>query len=300
MSKREYLLRHRLIISKLRRSPCSFEQIQDFLEIQSEISGDQLVCSLRTFQRDIKEVASLYDIVINYNKSLNAYEIIHEGNEEQNERFLEAFEIFNALKVANQYSNKLLVEKRRPMGTEHLLGLLHAIKNNLEVSFLYEKYFEDNSRTRTVRPIAIKEAKYRWYLLAKDTKDLKVKSFGLDRMSCMELSKIKFDPILDYNPEEEYKHSIGIIGGNGQKPKKVVLSFTPIEAKYIKSLPLHHSQQIILDNEGECRFQYLIHTTYDFIMEILAIGSKVKVLEPKELKTAIVQNLEETLSLYKN
>jgi predicted DNA-binding transcriptional regulator YafY len=300
MSKRESLLRHRLIISKLRRSPCSFEQIQDFLEIQSEISGDQLVCSLRTFQRDIKEVASLYDIVINYNKSLNAYEIIHEGNEEQNERFLEAFEIFNALKVANQYSNKLLVEKRRPMGTEHLLGLLHAIKNNLEVSFLYEKYFEDNSRTRTVRPIAIKEAKYRWYVLAKDTEDLKVKSFGLDRMSSMELSKVKYDPILDYNSEEEYKHSFGIIGGNGQQPKKVVLSFTPIEAKYIKSLPLHHSQQIILENADECRFQYLIHTTYDFIMEILAIGSKVKVLEPNELRTAIIQNLEKTLHLYKN
>lgn len=300
MSKKESLLRHRLIISKLRRSACSFGQLQDFLQIQSEITGDQLGCSLRTFQRDIKEVAALYDIVIYYNKSLQAYEIIHEGNEEQNERFLEAFEIFNALKVANQYSNKVLVEKRRPMGTEYLLGLLHAIKNNLEVSFLYEKYFEDNSRSRTVRPIAIKEAKNRWYIMARDTEDLKIKSFGLDRMSCMELLKIKFDPILDYNPEEEYKHSFGIIGGNGQKPKKVVLSFTPIEAKYIKSLPLHHSQQIILDNADECRFQYLIHTTYDFIMEIKAIGSKVKVLEPKELRKAIIHDLEETLSQYRN
>src|SRR5690606_1659745 len=218
MSKKESLHRHRLIISKLRRSPCSFEQLQDFLALQGEISGDQLTCSLRTFQRDIKEVASLYDIVINYNRTLNAYEIIHEGNEEQNERFLEAFEIFNALKVANQYSNKLLVEKRRPMGTEHVFGLLHAIKNNLEVSFLYEKYFEDNNRKRTVRPIAIKEAKYRWYVLAMDIKDLKVKSFGLDRISGLEISKVKFEPIFDYNPEEEYKHSFGIIGGNGQRP----------------------------------------------------------------------------------
>lgn len=300
MSRKESLLRHRLIISRLRRSPCTFEQLQDFLEGEGEISGDQLTCSIRTFQRDIKEVTSLYGIVVNYNRSLNAYEIIHEGNEEHNERFLEAFEIYNALQAANQYSNILLVEKRRPMGTEHIFGLLHAIRNNCEVSFLYEKYFEDKSRKRTVRPMAIKEAKHRWYVLARDIKDMKVKSFGLDRISRLEISKRKFEPILDYNPEEEYKHSFGIIGGNGQRPKKVILSFSPIEAKFIKSLPLHHSQQIILENEDECRFQYLIHTTHDFIMEILARGSKVKVLEPKGLKSSIVKNLEKTLNLYRN
>lgn len=71
--------------------------------------------------------------------------------------------------------------------------------------------------------------------------------------------------------------------------KLKILSFTPVEATFIKSLPLHHSQEIILENEDECCLQYLIHSTYDFIMEILAMGCKVKVIEAKDLKTAIVR-----------
>jgi len=81
--------------------------------------------------------------------------------------------------------------------------------------------------------------------------------------------------------------------------KLKILSFTPVEAKFIKSLPLHHSQEIILENEDECCLQYLIHSTYDFIMEILARGRKVKVIEPKTSKQLLFEP-RKTISLYKN
>jgi predicted DNA-binding transcriptional regulator YafY len=66
----------------------------------------------------------------------------------------------------------------------------------------------------------------------------------------------------------------------------------------VESLPLHHSQQLILKNEDEMRFSYFIRPTYDFRMEILSYGDQVKVLEPNSLQKQIRNQLENTLKNY--
>ena len=118
--KKTTLQRQRLIISQLRRTPCTFEQLQDFLQRESEYSEEDLTCSIRTFQRDMKAIASLYNIEIQCDRSLSIYEIVDDGSEDHNERLLEAFEIYNALDLSNNFAREVIVEKRKPLGTEHL------------------------------------------------------------------------------------------------------------------------------------------------------------------------------------
>lgn len=129
------LERHRVIISKLRRSPMAYEDLQDYMQLQMEITGKNLVSSLRTFQRDLRRIDELFEIKIEYNNSTGKYEITYDGNEEHNERLMEAYEIYNALNISHNFSRHVIVEKRKPLGTENLHGLLHAIKNNYSISF---------------------------------------------------------------------------------------------------------------------------------------------------------------------
>lgn len=297
MARKSTLQRQRLIISKLRRTPCTFEQLQDFLQRESEFSEEDLTCSIRTFQRDIKAIASLYNIEIQCDRSRNIYEIVDDGSEDHNERLLEAFEIYNALNLSNNFAREVIVEKRKPLGTEHLYGLLHAIRNGFSVTFSYEKYSDGDLRQRTVNPLAIKEAQNRWYLLARDPGDKIVKSFGLDRISDLQLTRQKFESV-DYDPEKEYRHSFGIINGVGGEPQKIVLSFTPTEGKYINSLPLHHSQKEILKNDQEWRFEYFLLPTHDFIMEVLSYGADVKVLEPQSFRDSVLKQLQKAIKRY--
>ncbi|MBE98701.1 WYL domain-containing protein [Flavobacterium coralii] len=172
MSKKQFLKRYILIIGKLRKKPAGFDEIQRYLQLQSEIDGENYTISIRTFQRDLQEIQSLYDIEISYNRSEAVYEITEDANEERNERLIESFEIFNALNVSDNLSRHIIFEKRRPLGTENLHGVLHAIKNKLQITFLYEKYWGDASEiaNRKVWPLALKESRYRWYLLALDQK----------------------------------------------------------------------------------------------------------------------------------
>lgn len=300
MSRQEGIQRHRFIIHQLNKKPSTFKEIANFLKLQEEITGDRLTCSLRTFQRAMIEISGLYQVDIKYDKRQKVYYIEEDEREAQNERLMESFDLFNAIRMGNSFGNHLIFEDRRALGTEHMHGLLHAIRNRLEVSFNYRKFDDGSVTKRTVHPVAIKEARNRWYLLASDPAGGVVKNFGLDRIAGLEIGSKKFREIKDFDPAKEFKYTFGIINGTGEKPEKILLSFTPKEGRYINSLPLHHSQKEILKNNTERIFEYKLVPTYDFKMEILSYGDTVKVLEPESLRKDIAEQLKKALGRYKD
>jgi predicted DNA-binding transcriptional regulator YafY len=301
MSKKQFIKRHHLVINKLRCNPCSFKELQKHLENHSIDADENYMISKRTFERDVNEIRDIYKIDIEYNRSMNCYEIVHDADEVKNDRLMESFQIFNALSVSESISNQIILENRQPLGTENMHGLLHAIKNHFEVHFTHEKYWdEDHEKTRRrVQPLALKEAKNRWYLIARDANDNRVKPFGLDRITDVDITRKKFNYPTGYNPEEVYNHSFGIITEENNPPQKIILSYSYDQGKYIKSLPLHHSQKELINDEKEYRIELFLQPTYDFLMELLSVGKEVKVIEPLSLQKEIIKMLEGTLERYK-
>ena len=298
MAQRETTTRHHLIIKKLRSTRATFQEIANYLSLESEIQGRNFNTSLRTFQRDMDEIGTVYGIYIKYNRSGKYYHIEDGFEPEVNDRLFEAFDVYNALKVNEHNQQHILLEKRQAQGTQHLLGLLHAIRNRVQVSFAYQKYYHDLVSPRTVDPLVLKEFKYRWYLIARDTYDDHVKVYALDRMADLEILTVKSpkDPNVDI--EQMMKHCFGIIIPNDEKPQNIVLSFTPFQGKYIKSLPLHDTQKILVDNDKELRINLYVYPTYDFKMEILSYGDTVKVIEPKQLANELKDTYSKALKRY--
>ena len=283
MSKLEAVSRYNLIIRKLRRNPADFSEIAHFLEVQSEIEGYNFKISKRTFQRDVNEIRSIYKIDIQYDFSDKVYYIDSGDQPEANERILEAYDTLSALNIAERLSDHIHFEKRKPQGTENLYGLLHAIQNRVQIRFNYMKYQENELTQRFAEPYALKEFKNRWYIIAKDLKDNNIKSFALDRLTGLEISKKHFPAPEDFNTGRYYRHCFGIIGPNGQEPEEVILSFDPIQGKYIKSLPLHDSQEILKDDDEELLIRLKLVLTHDFLMELLSHGDNIRVVAPVKL-----------------
>jgi predicted DNA-binding transcriptional regulator YafY len=298
MSKRESLTRYNLIIKKLRKQASTFAEISDYLAFESDLQQYNFNVSKRTFQRDIEDIRSLYNIDIIYNHSKKVYYIGLDEQPEANERILEAFDIFNALNISDRLSNFIHFENRRSQGTENLYGLLHAIRNKLQISFSYYKFWEDEISQRIAEPYALKEFKNRWYLLVKDIKDDQMKSFALDRLRELEIRNIKFATPSGFNAEEYYRHCFGVIKPNDEEPQDVVLSFDPFQAKYIKSLPIHKSQEILNDNEAELLIRLNVYITHDFIMELLSFGDTVRVVQPEKLILEIKTSFMNAINQY--
>lgn len=300
MSRSEALARYNLIINKLRKAPATWSQIQDYLEYESEFQECNFNISNRTFQRDRKEIFSLYKIEIKFNFSNKVYYLEESKQQDANERILEAFDVFNALNISDRLSEHIHFENRKPLGTEHLHGILHAIKNRLQLKFSYHKYWENNFSTRTVAPYALKEFKNRWYVLAKDFGDENIKSFALDRISDLEISRKKFSFPIDFDVQEYYQYCFGIITPTKAQAQNVILSFDPHQGNYIKSLPLHPSQKILIDNDEELRISLKLYLTHDFFMELLSFGENLKVLQPKSLIADLKTTLKQMLKMYEN
>jgi predicted DNA-binding transcriptional regulator YafY len=298
MSKRETILRYHTIISKLQRFPATTQQILDKLSKESEIQSYNLNISKRTLLRDLEDIRVIYNIDIIYDKFKGSYFIDFEGQTEMQERVIEALNTFNALNFSDKLSNHIHFEKRKPKGTENLHGFLHAIKNKFQIRFTHQKYWDDESTNRIVEPYSLKEFKNRWYILAKDLKDNKVKSFALDRLTKLEITTTSFQFPKDFDVNEHYKYCFGIISPNEQKPQEIILSFDTLKGKYIKSLPLHESQQIISDDNNEFRISLNIVITFDFLMEILSHGSSVKVIKPDSLINELKKVYADALGLY--
>ncbi len=300
MSKRESISRYNLIIKKLRKSPSTFEEIDDYLSRESELQSYNFNVSKRTFQRDLDDIRSLFNIDIQYDFTRRCYSIIDEENPEANERILEAFDTFNALNVSDGLSKYIHFEKRRPQGTENLYGLLHAIKNRLQINYVYHKFWEEEPVKRSAEPFGLKEFKNRWYVISRDLKDDKIKTFALDRLTCLEITKKKFIFPKDYNIEDSFRFCFGIISPNDEKPQDIVLSFDPFQGKYIKTLPLHETQQVLIDNKDELQIKLKLCVTHDLVMELLSYGDNLTVLKPKALVKQMKSILEKTLKSYDN
>jgi predicted DNA-binding transcriptional regulator YafY len=297
MSQRQTTLRHNLIINKLRKHKgATFAEIRDYFVRESEILGENLTTSKRTFNRDIAEIGEIYGIYIEYDSAQRKYSIEEDLTTEIDNRRLEALYVFNALKIKERQEKHMFFDTRQTSGTEQLYNLLCAINNRWQITFDYQKYYHDELTTRKVNPLAIREFKCRWYLFGQNNEQ--IKCYGLDRMSNLQILTTNFERQTDFDISEQLKHCFGIMSPNAEQPSEVILSFKPSQGKYIKSLPLHHSQQILTDDDNELRILLKVYLTYDFVMELLSFGDKLHVIQPQELIDILINNYQNALENY--
>lgn len=296
MAKQDVIKRQFLIVEFLRNKPASFKQISNFLlNKQYELDYD-LAISQRTFQRDCNEIESLWGVEIAFNKRENHYEIVYNENDLHFDRIMEAFDTVAVLQKSKTVRNYLYLEKRKSKGTEYFNGILHAIQNQLVVTFQLNSYWQAASFRRCV-PKAIKESQNRYYLIAYDLDKNDFRNYGLDRISNFVITSEK-QKTPEINVEAFYQHAFGIQCYND--PVEIILEFANDQKQYIQSLPLHASQKIIKENNETFTVELFMHPTNDFVMEIMRYGAICEVIEPPFLRDRIkdeVKHLQEKYQL---
>lgn len=285
-----YLSRYSIILRKLKTNAyCSFAELENYIEQEVDhlrMVDDRIEVGFckRTLQRDIKDIRDNFGIDIEYSRAHKGYFINHTDRANQSfQRMMEAFDVFNTLNLTKNYTPFIHFEQRQPQGTNNLQGIMHAIQNRLKVSFKYRKFWNEEMTDRVVSPYALKEFRDRWYLLAMDDKVEKIKSFALDRISAFQITQKKFVASEAFDADRYYQPFFGIISPENVKPQPIILSFKAFQGKYIKSLPLHQSQEIIVDNDDELQIGLNMCITHDFVMELLSYGSNLRVICPLSL-----------------
>lgn len=183
-------------------------------------------------------------------------------------------------------------------GVEFIEPILKAISERRVIKFTYQKHGSDEISENLLEPYLIKEAKNFWYVIGKRTnkKEQKILTFALDRIQDIQLTDETFSGS-EIDKKNFFKNVVGVSLGEGQT-EKVVLSFLPVQGKYIKTVPIHHSQQVIKENKNELRIMLEVVLNHELKMQLLSYGSNVQVIEPKKLADEIKDTAKQMLKLY--
>jgi predicted DNA-binding transcriptional regulator YafY len=138
-----------------------------------------------------------------------------------------------------------------------------------------------------LEPYLLKEFRGRWYLIGRTVGKHDMKTFGLDRMNELEISDVRFQKDETTDFAEQFKSSYGIYSTENFPVEDVILSFDQGDGNYLKSLPLHHSQEIVKDDGNEFIIKLHLRITPDFVMEILSRGWSLKVIQPDSLRKQV-------------
>lgn len=297
MSKIGYIQRYLLIIRKIKNHPyTSLKSLFQYVGEQLSFHGmDHVGVSLRTIQRDIEDIRTELGISIEYSRRHKGYYIPPDEDQESDiERVLEPFDILNALNADSGLPTFIFPERHQVSGSEHLYGLIHAIKNRFRIHIAYQKFGEPAASQRIVEPYALKEFKGRWYLLGYERQQAsKLKTFGLDRIVNLAILQEHFKWQEEVAVEKLFRDSFGIILQENLPTENIILAFDRYDGAYLKSLPIHSSQQIIKEDENEFIIQLKLKITSDFIMELLSRSNSLRVLAPQSLKEHIQRIFED-------
>lgn len=251
--------------------------------------------SINAFQLKEEELKSLTF----YSNMLGVYKETGIFNYFSNaiEKVLDAMKIQASSKNDGQMDSVIQIEQQAPYsGSEFIPQIMTALQEQRKVAFAYQKFVDTHPKKIVFSPYLLKSFQNRWYLLGFiDGKDL-ITTYSLDRIQELQLTEAYFTKKnIDF--AAYYKDAFGITVMD-EDAVEVILSFTPLQGKYIKTLPLHDSQKILIDNEEELRVALCIKPAFEFYAKILSFGTAVKVLSPDSVAEKVKEQLRAALKRY--
>ncbi len=301
MTQRETILRHLEIINLLKiKEKATFEEIENHLIEQGKIHKNNLLVSKRTFQRDINSISLIYNIEIVCDRNDdNMYYIKEDLDDNMLGRYaMEAFETFSAFTTGYDLKNNIFFESSHSKGTKNLPGLMHAIRNKITIHFMYNKFYENDSKPRIAYPLALREYNGGWFLIAYCTKKNAISSFAIDRINKLEISDEKYFYQPEYTLSELVENCFGIdIPDLKDELREVILLFSPSQARLIKAFPLHKSQVILSEDKKGLQIQLTIRINQEFFTALQQYTGEVKIVSPKSLRKEYLSFLKKGIKM---
>ena len=280
------------------RGPISLEEIQRRYESHFG-HGEEL--SERQFHRYTDAVEELFDIEIKYSRSQRGYVVAdREGIDNMGMRkwLIQTFSVNNILHENHDLKNRILLENV-PSGQQHLTTIVDAMREGVALSMTYQSFGKTEPSTFDVEPYCVKLFEQRWYMLGKSEGYDDLRIYALDRIKALEPTERKFKLPKKFDAEKFFEDYYGIIIGDEEfEVEPVALKVDSWQSKYLRTLPLHHSQVEVERNEEYSIFEYRLCPTFDFRQKILSMGAAVEVLAPKALREAIDKDAGDMATLY--
>lgn len=326
MAKFSQLKRMGLLLNKLNdRQGTRYVPAEDLLRHIENFGygseyGEGEPCSLRTLQRDFKTIDQLFGITIKHCAGRGYYiaERDHEANADSYEALLINFEMLSSIDQDSTLQQYVLPEHRRPALHTDFGLMLEALRRGRVLEFEYTLVRHGNRVVeKRLQPYFLKESQQRWYLIGFEADDkgkrmeaaaaagesaaaspaAGLKSFAVDRISGLAMDasqRFKRDGRIDR--ETLFQDCFGIWNDPTMPVEEIILRYDTLDAAFLKTFPLHTSQEILEETAASVTLRVRLRVTNDFVMELLKRSRSVEVLQPRSLRRRLHEVYAEALN----
>lgn len=209
---------------------------------------------------------------------------------------LDSYAVNSALQQADRTSGFIEVEDV-PSAREYMQPVIQAIGDCAKIRFDYSSFNRTSiDRDIIFHPYFMKRYKQRWYMLGKKEGSPGLRTYALDRIKALEVTRDSFQRPENIDIDEIFGNILGVTATKDDI-RRVRIKATPKQAKYFRALPLHPSQQEEIA-DGYSIFTYRLRLNYELLHELLSYGPAIRVLDPPDLVAQLRTSLADTLSLY--
>lgn len=279
----------------IRRGPDTQENI---INEWSKHINEDVEIHRNTFGNYRRKAEELFGTEISYNPGTKEYYIGDKDLITHNAMYrwlLQSVSASNVISRRSRLKERIMLETSSG-GEEFIEPITEAMENGVCIELVYEAFW-DEPKGRIVEPYYIKLFKRRWYLIGKRRDKGEFRTYCFDRIKSVSLSDIKFKFRKEQSAETLFYDYYGIIQYPVEK-EHVVIKVGCEQGMYIKTLPLHHSQKLIQQDNDYMTFELYLKPCYDFVQELLSCGSDLEVISPQSLRKEIKQYAEEMCEIY--
>jgi len=176
-------------------------------------------------------------------------------------------------------------------------ALMVAIEDRKVAYVAYQSMRNTESVTYDIHPYGFVFHRGSLYLIAFAPEHQEVRHYKIDRIGSVDVQKLLFPKPADFDLGKHLADSFGVYRGDGEGVR-IRVKFLPPVARYVEESRWHPSQQLKKQKDGSLLAEFELADTDEIKRWIFSFGRNAVVLEPKELREAIVGELCEMIGQY--
>lgn len=215
------------------------------------------------------------------------------------EKIRELIKQYSALISSGSFVEKstaLLVTRLKEEALANMVVLQMCIDTNTMAVIDYEKDADVYERSLEISPLLIFQTDNYWRLLTLN--EGRIKQFLMNKIMHAKASPRTFKPVSKEKIEDVFKYSFR--SWLGEDTFKIKLSFSSYWADRLKPKQLLDSETFTTMPDGSIEYTATVNSLDEIAGWIVTRGEGVKVIEPPELKTRVIELAEGVLKNYRS
>lgn len=185
-------------------------------------------------------------------------------------------------------------------GLNYLDTIYHSIVDKQALRMTYKSFKAREAASFIFYPYLLKEYKNRWFVFGLQQGQPMLKNLALDRIQELEIAKgepYRENKLLD--PLTFFEDVVGVTKSVNQQAEKVTFLATKEHAPYIKTKPIHKSQQLIEHKEdGSMIFEIEVIINQELQREFLGFADGIRILSPNSMVRFMKKKFKKAMEEY--